>query len=233
MWHIKCKCRSTWLICIRMTSKLCALSLPSVAHEVLVIVNVIHLHDFRYESIDKEGKTSNTKAIEYYVTCYVHCKIVLSLDDYLVCLSCKNKVQPVDESSGICASCGVSQKLSFCNRQLRAKLLFTCPGEEYIQLSVFGDHLKEICGHDTVTRDKLIQGSPFNFTYNQQVINSVSQPTWYDWAYSQLSQTHQTQSCTFLLHIKYNYYLSSAAYTHFNNNHCQLSARPKPCSACS
>ena len=91
---------------------------------------------------------------------------VLSLDDYLVCLSCKNKVQPVDESSGICASCGVSQKLSFCNRQLRAKLLFTCPGEEYIQLSVFGDHLKEICGHDTVTTDKLIQASPFNFTYN-------------------------------------------------------------------
>ena len=59
-----------------MTSKL--LSLPSVAHGVLVIVNVIHLHDFRYESIDKEGKTSNTKSIEYYVTCYVHCQRVES-----------------------------------------------------------------------------------------------------------------------------------------------------------
>ena len=102
---------------------------------------------------------------------------VLSLDDYLVCLSCKNKVQPMDESSGTCTSCGVSQKLSFCTRQLRAKLLLTRPRGEYIQLSAFGDHLKQICGHDVVSTDKLLQAPPFNFTYNQQVINGISRPT--------------------------------------------------------
>ena len=38
----------------------------------------------------------------------------------------------MDESSGICASCGVSQKLSFCTRKLRAKLLLLDHGADLL-----------------------------------------------------------------------------------------------------
>ena len=59
--------------------------------------------------------------------------------------------------------------------ELRAcKLLLTCPGGNYITLSVFGYHLKHICCEQPVTRDNLLHVPPFTFTYNNQVINSIS-----------------------------------------------------------
>ena len=99
---------------------------------------------------------------------------VISFDDFLLCLICKNKVQPSDDQFGSCTECNTVQKINLCKRQMRAKLLLTLPGGNYITLSVFGDHLKHICCEQPVTRDNLLHVPPFTFTYNNQVINSIS-----------------------------------------------------------
>ena len=99
---------------------------------------------------------------------------VISFDDFLLCLICTNKVQPSDDQFGSCTECNTVQKINLCKRQMRAKLLLTRPGGNYITLSVFGDHLKHICCEQPVTRDNLLHAPPFTFTYNNQVINSIS-----------------------------------------------------------
>lgn len=99
---------------------------------------------------------------------------VLSFDNFLVCLVCKSKVQPADEKLGTCTGCKTLLKISLCKRQVRAKLLLTCPGGSYITLNVFGDHLKLICCQEAVSEENLLQASPFSFTYNNQIINSIS-----------------------------------------------------------
>jgi len=85
---------------------------------------------------------------------------VLSFDNFLVCLVCKSKVQPADEKLGTCTGCKTLQKISLCKRQVRAKLLLTCPGGSYITLNVFGDHLKQICCQEAVSEENLLQASP-------------------------------------------------------------------------
>ena len=99
---------------------------------------------------------------------------VLSFDNFLICLVCNSKVQPTVDTSGTCTTCCLVQKITLCKRQVRAKLLLTRPGGDYITQSVFGDHLKEICLQQPITTDALLQASPFNFTYNHQIINTVS-----------------------------------------------------------
>ena len=114
---------------------------------------------------------------------YLHCNSevagLLSFDDFLVCLVCKTKVQPADDKFGTCTSYTTLQKVNHCKRQVRAKLLLTRPGGSYITLNVFGDHLKQICCQESVSEERLLQASPFSFTYNNQIINSIS------WEHSQ------------------------------------------------
>ena len=99
---------------------------------------------------------------------------ILSFDDYLMCIICKSKVQLKDDKSGICTNCNLIQKVNLCKKQIRAKLLLTRPGGNYITLNVFGEHLTEICEKNAITQDNLLAARPFNFTYKDQIMNTVS-----------------------------------------------------------
>ena len=39
---------------------------------------------------------------------------VISFDDFLLCLICKNKVQPSDDQFGSCTECNTVQKINLC-----------------------------------------------------------------------------------------------------------------------
>ena len=81
---------------------------------------------------------------------------VRAFDSFDACFVCKCKVVKQDEqdTSGTCSNCGMCQRLNRCSKMLRAKLLLTKPGGEYITLNVFGNHLQEIAGSTDVTKDR-------------------------------------------------------------------------------
>ncbi len=99
---------------------------------------------------------------------------VLSFDDFNACIICKSKVQQTDEKTGVCSGCKMVQKIHLCKKQMRAKLLLTRPGGNYITLNAFGSHLLEICEATDPTQDNLLAARPFNLTHKNQVINSIS-----------------------------------------------------------
>ena len=126
-----------------------------------------------YEEVEDIGTVSLDDVNTYDTITNSEVAGVLSFDDFLACLVCKSKVQPADEKLGTCTSCKTLQKISLCKRQVRAKLLLTRPGGSYITLNVFGDHVKQICCQEAVSEENLLQASPFSFTYNNQIINSL------------------------------------------------------------
>ncbi len=100
---------------------------------------------------------------------------VLPFDNFLMCITCKSKVDAFsDDKLGTCSSCEMIQKVNLCSKQVRAKLLVTRAGGNYITLTVFDNHLNKICEQETVTPDNLLTACPFNFTYKDQIINTIS-----------------------------------------------------------
>ena len=133
-----------------------------------------------YEEVKDIGQVSADDVNTYDSVTNSEVAGVLSFDDFLMCLVCKSKVQPSDDKSGVCTSCRAVQKINLCKRQMHAKLLLTSPGGDYITLNVFGDHLKLICGQKPVSEDTLLLAPPFNFTYNNQIVNSISHTVSHD-----------------------------------------------------
>ena len=99
---------------------------------------------------------------------------VLSLDTYISCLNCKSKITKTSDTMGQCTKCSMKQSLRHSTKQLRAKIVLSTPGGEYITLNAFGATVQKIADCTEVTVDKLINAKPFTLTHNTGVIISVT-----------------------------------------------------------
>ncbi len=100
---------------------------------------------------------------------------VASLDNYNACLSCKGKVDGLDDTLGSCTKCSMTQRLNKCKKQLRAKL-YISSGEDYFTLQAFGSNVSDIAGKQDVTTHALLHAQPFTLTHDSNVITSVTRP---------------------------------------------------------
>ena len=103
---------------------------------------------------------------------------VLSLDSYISCLNCKSKITISTDTTGKCNKCSLIQSLRHSTKQLRAKVIISTPGGNYLTLDVFGQNVAAIAEIDEaeVTADNLISAQPFSCSYNGTVMNSVTRP---------------------------------------------------------
>lgn len=110
-----------------------------------------------------------------YVTVYGAKVIgVQSLQSYNACISCKAKVDPTDDDTGLCCKGSMYQPLNRCKQQLSAKILIE-NGEEFLSLSAFGSIVSDIAQCSDVTTNSLLYSKPFNMTYANNIITSVLQ----------------------------------------------------------
>ena len=99
---------------------------------------------------------------------------VLNLDCSTVCIACKSRVDKKNQRMGICCKCGMTQSLERCATQMRARLLLTVPGGEYITVRAYGKQLEKIADTADVTEETLITSQPFNLTHDHNMVNTVS-----------------------------------------------------------
>ena len=64
---------------------------------------------------------------------------VLSMNTFISCINCKSKITKTSDTMGQCTKCSMKQSLRHSTKQLRAKIVLTTPGGEYITLNALAD----------------------------------------------------------------------------------------------
>ena len=101
---------------------------------------------------------------------------ILSVTDYLACVSCNGHVNAVNETIGKCTKCDATLKLSKCSSNKSARFIISSDDGKKWQLTAYDEelHLMTInCTGDTIL-DKLLNTTTLKLTYDSNnVVRNV------------------------------------------------------------
>ena len=93
--------------------------------------------------------------------------LVLNLQSYPACITCKAKVETTSATLGRCTKCSSMQRLNKCENQVTAKLKIESNNTQYT-VQVFGNMLKNIT--TSFTEEGLLEASQFSCAINSSNI---------------------------------------------------------------
>ena len=122
------------------------------------------------DEIEDEEHTHKTEYWENIRVCGV-----LQLDSYSGCIKCTAKVLPIPDESefGQCTKCQMMQSLEEAAKQVTAQLFLKTPAG-HLTLRAFGKTVVDIAQTHNVTQLSLLKAPPFNISYKDGIIQTVT-----------------------------------------------------------
>lgn len=116
------------------------------------------------EHSDDEDSSSTFTTIEGEID------VIVSVDEYTSCRTCKAKVTPANEIIGECTKCGSVMKLAKCTNAATAKVVLEGDQDRVVTIftTIIDDLIKEVNG-DTVAM-KLLSAPPHSFSIDKKDI---------------------------------------------------------------